>query len=141
MREEILKLRAEGLSYKQIKEKTGCSLGTISYYCSPVQKEKTLQRQRDRRNKKVKFLQEYKQSNPCTDCGEFYPYYVMDFDHLHDKSFNIGLNIRHQSLDAVMIELEKCELVCSNCHRQRTHNRAVKSVGNHATYEQHLFGE
>jgi len=28
---------------------------------------------------------------PCTDCGITYPTYVMDFDHLKNKEFNISI--------------------------------------------------
>lgn len=44
MKEQILKLRAEGKSYKQIKKILGCSLSTISYHCSAGQKKKTRER-------------------------------------------------------------------------------------------------
>lgn len=51
---------------------------------------------------------------------------VMDFDHLdgHKKVANIAVLVyRHQSLRMVMEEIKKCEVVCSNCHRVRTHKR------------------
>jgi len=44
MKEEILKLRSEGKSYKQIQIKLGCSKSTISYHCGPGVKEKTCKR-------------------------------------------------------------------------------------------------
>jgi hypothetical protein len=40
MKEDILKLREEGKSYKQIQRILGCSLSTISYHCGDGQKEK-----------------------------------------------------------------------------------------------------
>lgn len=46
MKEQILKLREEGKSYKQIKAILGCSSATISYHCGEGQKEKTKQRTR-----------------------------------------------------------------------------------------------
>ena len=129
LKDDILALRAEGYNYKQIKAELSCSLGTISYYCSPVQKDRTMQRQRDRRNKNRKFIQEYKQANPCVDCGENYPYYVMDFDHLRDKSFGIGSMAPALTREALKEEIEKCELVCANCHRFRTHTRSITNGG------------
>lgn len=62
---------------------------------------------------------------PCTDCGVKYPPYVMDFDHIdgQEKSDNVSVLIRKGSRSAVMDEIAKCEVVCSNCHRIRTHNR------------------
>ena len=39
-REDILKLRKDGHSYKQIRKKLGCSISTISYHCGTTQSEK-----------------------------------------------------------------------------------------------------
>lgn len=68
-----------------------------------------------------------KESTPCADCGNSYPYYVMDFDHLpgFKKEYNIGdlFNNRFFSKTRVHKEIAKCEIVCSNCHRIRTYVR------------------
>lgn len=83
-------------------------------------------RQRDRRNAIRKFLDEYKEGKPCTDCGTVYPRYVLDFDHLpdFDKKLNLGSVSSAPSLAAVIEEIAKCEIVCANCHRVRTHSRS-----------------
>lgn len=60
---------------------------------------------------------------PCTDCGKKYPPYVMDFDHLHNKEFSIATGRKNGSYRAIIEEIKKCELVCANCHRERTHKR------------------
>ncbi len=41
MKDEILKLRSEGKSYKFIQRTLGCALSTISYHCSPDVKQKS----------------------------------------------------------------------------------------------------
>lgn len=63
---------------------------------------------------------------PCTDCDTRFPYYVMDFDHLDptDKLADIGREARQWSAAKLQAEIDKCEVVCSNCHRIRTFNRA-----------------
>jgi len=48
MKEEILKLRNEGKTYKEIKKILNCSLSTISYHCGDGQKEKNNIRQQKR---------------------------------------------------------------------------------------------
>ena len=40
-REDILNLRKQGLTYKEIQAELGCSKGTISYHCGSNQREKT----------------------------------------------------------------------------------------------------
>lgn len=77
--------------------------------------------QRNRRETNKQLLNALK-SKPCADCGVQYPPYVMDFDHLKDKSFVISL-MKNLSVAKLMAEAAKCDVVCSNCHRIRTHVR------------------
>lgn len=61
MKEKILKLRAEGKSYKQIQLILNCSKSTISYYCGEGQKEKTKERTKQRReNILLKKVEDFK---------------------------------------------------------------------------------
>lgn len=59
-------------------------------------------------------------AGPCVDCGGWFPPEAMDFDHVR------GVKVKHVgwlgdgSLARLMAEIEKCELVCANCHRVRT---------------------
>ena len=64
---------------------------------------------------------------PCVDCGVQYPYYVMDFDHRdgETKSFILS-DVSRVTSKSLMREIEKCDVVCANCHRERTHQRALK---------------
>lgn len=84
----------------------------------------------DKTNAKIySIMYEYKNC-PCKDCGECYPPYVMDFDHINSdtKLYNISRigNFRcKDGLQKLLEEIKKCEVVCSNCHRIRTHNRKL----------------
>ncbi len=62
---------------------------------------------------------------PCMDCGKRYPYYVMDLDHRDPdiKKFNIGVFVIKGTIAEFWDEVAKCDVVCSNCHRERTHRR------------------
>ena len=61
---------------------------------------------------------------PCMDCGNSYDPICMDFDHTRDKDVNVAvLTAGSFSLKRIREEIEKCEIVCSNCHRLRTKNR------------------
>lgn len=85
-------------------------------------------------SKKRKFadIRQYiqdRKSNPCADCGNVYPTYVMDFDHLpqYEKSFNLArFQSMNKSMRQVVDEIKKCDLVCANCHRIRTFSRVEK---------------
>jgi hypothetical protein len=64
----------------------------------------------------------FAKAQPCEDCNETYPTCVMDFDHVRgEKRFGIAQAIKSvSSTDALINEILKCEVVCANCHRQRT---------------------
>jgi len=62
-------------------------------------------------------------SQPCHDCRRRYPYWVMDLDHVRGvKGFNLGIGA-NRSIHRLLVELEKCDVVCANCHRMRTQKR------------------
>jgi lysyl-tRNA synthetase class I len=54
----------------------------------------------------------------------------MDFDHVRGrKQKNVMELIPTLSKKKIDEEIAKCEIVCSNCHRIRTHRRIVKKAG------------
>lgn len=65
---------------------------------------------------------------PCVDCGVKYPPYVMTFDHLDpsNKDFNIGIIGPTISKVRLIAEIAKCEVVCANCHAERTYQQMQK---------------
>ncbi len=65
-------------------------------------------------------------SVPCADCGVRYPPYVMDFDHRNpaEKLGNIGCG-RKWGEPRLRAEIAKCDVVCANCHRERTHGKSL----------------
>ena len=75
-----------------------------------------------------RIVQEAK-ARPCADCGRRYPPWVMDFDHVDpaNKLFTIGRDGWYRKgLIDIRREIAKCEVVCSNCHRTRTHRRRTE---------------
>jgi hypothetical protein len=81
---------------------------------------------RKKRTNKIRdYIRDLKSKTPCTDCHKNYPYYVMDFDHQHSKKFLISQAPTHgMGLDLIKQEIDKCEIVCANCHRIRTFNKS-----------------
>jgi hypothetical protein len=63
---------------------------------------------------------------PCADCGVRYPPFVMDFDHVAGQKIDdiCGMRRRMMKWHKILAEMEKCEVVCANCHRMRTRARA-----------------
>ena len=55
-----------------------------------------------------------------------YPFYVMHFDHIgaEDKEGDVGYLVRVPvSEKKLRAEIAKCEVVCANCHAERTYTR------------------
>lgn len=88
--------------------------------------EKELARREKQQLKKR--LADLKQASGCVDCGEK-NHIVLDFDHLKNKKYNISRMIHDGfSWKAILKEIEKCEVVCANCHRIRTHMRLTQKM-------------
>ncbi|MCA1836724.1 MAG: hypothetical protein LC721_10535 [Actinobacteria bacterium] len=74
------------------------------------------------RIKRTRRLLEFFATHPCVDCGEADPV-VLEFDHLRDKSFEVTQGLEWRSWQRILNEIEKCDVVCANCHRRRTAKR------------------
>ena len=73
-------------------------------------------------------IREYK-DKPCADCGNSYPFYVMQFDHVSgEKVAGISRFVSNRQWKKAIEEIEKCEVVCANCHAERTYIRQAKGV-------------
>jgi len=99
-----------------------------------LNKERYLERNTKYRASIGLFVDDLKKNTPCADCGIKYPPYVMDFDHIEDgnKLADISYFRSTGRIGALKAEILKCEIVCANCHRQRTHNR-VNAGRSHQT--------
>jgi len=81
---------------------------------------------KDKRRTSRKLIIQLKTGRSCIDCKEFYPHYMMDFDHVRGiKIGNIYDLAKTGDIAKLLAEVAKCDLVCSNCHRHRTFMRAA----------------
>src|SRR6266540_260030 len=70
----------------------------------------------DRFRRRKKQAVQYK-GGRCEDCGGVFPYYVYDFHHLDPAQKDMQFNIlRRRSWQTIKAELDKCVLLCANCH-------------------------
>jgi hypothetical protein len=58
----------------------------------------------------------------CLDCGGSFPAFVMDFDHRDPRTKRAPvMHMPGRASDRrILEEVAKCDVVCSNCHRNRT---------------------
>ena len=68
---------------------------------------------------------------PCADCGIRYPSYVMQFDHRDSsqKNYTVSRMIGRAGEAKILEEAAKCDIVCANCHRDRTYVRRMSRAG------------
>ena len=71
------------------------------------------------RNKVKEWINRYKLSKGCSVCGYNKCAFALDFHQIGDKKFSIGQGIAcNKSLEKVKKEIEKCIVLCANCHRE-----------------------
>ena len=121
MKEQILKLRSEGKTYKQIKNILNCSLSTICYHLRSDQKQKVLARRNKHRfNKKEKLKNSV--GGKCQFCGYDKCQRALHFHHIDptQKLFIISdaTARKKYSQEQIDAEIKKCVLVCANCHAE-----------------------
>lgn len=75
---------------------------------------------------------EYK-GGGCTDCPIKFDglnYYLFDFHHLNAAQKDVDwTKLRLRSWNRITEELDKCDLLCSNCHRTRHWKREIRPSG------------
>lgn len=113
---------------------------------NPTERHKVNQRLREWRQR-IKAMIRKAKDKPCQDCHVAYPWYVMDFDHLPG---NIKLAVPSRlvktgwSVRKIRAELAKCDVVCANCHRERTHKRYIQArssdLAEHRAYTSDVVG-
>lgn len=91
------------------------------YYKNNVKRQ--LVRNKLKKDQIREYIHLYKEFRGCMDCGNKFPYYVLDLDHRDPsvKEFTPSRLWKNNSWTKVNLELEKCDVVCANCHRLRTH--------------------
>ena len=86
--------------------------------CVKLRKQ-NLVKSKQRYEKRRLLIQQLK-NKPCNDCGKTYHPACMDFDHVRGEKIKGISRMYSCKLEDLMKEIEKCDLVCANCHRLRT---------------------
>lgn len=110
-----------------------CKACSSEYHKAHYQKYKEYYKAKAKRQdaetvQRLKKIAEDHKSVPCADCKKCYPHWVMDFDHLDgsQKLDNVSALVNGAVSERKLLEeIAKCEVVCSNCHRDRTYKRRL----------------
>ena len=103
------------------KGKNGQKWKYFDSYCKKCRIEYCKERVLNTKQKAIEYL-----GGKCVDCGLFDDPCVYDFHHLNpnEKEISFGKN-KSLSFDKIKSELDKCVLLCSNCHRKRHYNSII----------------
>ena len=93
------------------------------YFEGPA-KERHLQQVRERkelaRQVAREFVYNYLLTHPCEHCGEN-DVRVLEFHHVGDKDMAVGYMVSGGwSVPRIQAEIDKCDVLCANCHRRVT---------------------
>ncbi|MCA0187800.1 MAG: HNH endonuclease [Proteobacteria bacterium] len=110
-----------GKSFKPIRSSQKC----CSHICAglapdPVKKAKKAVEAVSRRRKKVKQMAVNELGGACVLCGYDRCIEALEFHHKDPdlKDFTISAKGHCRAWESIKAELNKCVLVCSNCHRE-----------------------
>lgn len=125
-RDKIIQLRKDGKTYNEISGILGCTKSLISYHLNDKTKSDTKRRHKENTSKyksmKRDYVYAYLETHPCVMCGESDPR-VLEFDHIDPdtkRSTVAKLMNDNHGLQAIKDEIEKCRVLCANCHRRHT---------------------
>lgn len=95
--------------------------------CRQKKREKHKKETKEKIHDIREYVRHIKENGCCAKCGEK-RWYLLDFHHLHSKLFNISEKIRDGiSLESVKNEINKCILLCANCHRELHYFRDLEN--------------
>jgi hypothetical protein len=122
-------LNSNGLGGRLSTCKPCCIAKEKTRMLDPVIHAQKLKKDRERRERNVKYLREYVMGylkmHPCVDCGED-DWVVLEFDHVRgEKNYDIAYILSHsRTLDNLLEEIPKCDVRCRNCHARVTYERS-----------------
>lgn len=81
-----------------------------------------LDRNRELRSLNREKYKKTKEGKPCSHCGGIFPQVCMDYDHVDPSTKRMCVaQMMGYSWKDIQKEIDKCELICSNCHRIKTY--------------------
>ena len=86
----------------------------------------------DKKQQKLlkQYINEAKENSCCSICGENRPW-VLDFHHIKPKRMSIPEMARTNcTIEELQHEIEKCIIVCANCHRDIHHQLNIRNEKN-----------
>ena len=104
------------------------------YYLKSQQRREAIRARARQDNQNSKnFIREYKETHPCCICGEK-RWYLLDFHHIDNNKEKEVSQISTWGIPRIIKEIEKCAIMCANCHREYHWQEANNGI----TFQQFL---
>jgi hypothetical protein len=88
-----------------------------NYVCKSCDLERKNKKAIEQKLKAIEYL-----GGKCNKCGGEFPHYVYDFHHRDPTEKEKKTSqLRYGSWEKFKLELDKCDLLCANCHRIEHH--------------------
>ena len=103
------------MAYKNKEDKLACQRR-----CYARNPQKYIDDAKRQTQKKLKWFHEFRSTLSCIECGENREPCI-EFHHRNpdEKEYDISRMIRRYSKERIMVEIEKCDVLCRNCHAMR----------------------
>lgn len=97
-----------------------CHAKYYQKYKAHLNEESRIRRIEHRRSNML-YVLTFLKTHSCVDCGETDPV-CLDFDHVRGIKYLSVSDMISQtySVENIQLEIDKCEVRCSNCHRKKT---------------------
>ena len=97
--------------------------GRGAYRCCKCRSERISNWRRKLKQKAINY-----KGGKCCKCGYSKCNAALEFHHLDpkEKDFAVGSNGHTRSWEKVRVELDKCILVCANCHKEIHHSEVAQ---------------
>jgi hypothetical protein len=120
--------RPIGMFYVEMERRRAQREGRRAWvtHCRVCQQQVNTERRKPRQD----YSDAIKLDRGCADCGIRSPHpEIYDFDHVGEKSASVSTLMTKGTWEQFVAEIEKCEVVCANCHRIRTRRRPAATFG------------
>jgi len=104
--------------YLKIAKHLNCAQSTIQFHLNPKRKIKVMEKVHNIYSNNKKYFVELF-GGKCERCGYSKCYAALEFHHKDPEMKEISIaRVMKRKRETALIELKKCELICSNCHRE-----------------------
>lgn len=115
-----LREKDDELFYPQQQKERGKVYKYRDSYCIECRGQYSTERRRELKAKCIAY-----KGGQCVGCGVVDDPAIYDFHHPDPAQKEISFGSTHRSFESLVLELDKCILLCSNCHR-KTHYASSK---------------